>query len=237
MLKSNYTITQNSKTLTKCTRILRCKTELCPASAKIKDYTDKKKKAKLCFSILNHIENCKYNDILQHQDPFKHPEMLKLLESTHPPTKILKLFTSRTKINITINDKNRKKIANLKQYVHSKSKAEREINNNNCSIFNLEQLKAYARDNCLSSLEIQNINTNTVFVPGYIEEGEHISVVLTTKNLLSNYLKQSKIHGKFWCVDGTYRLNKIEYPSIVLGTIDNNRKLHFSKFPFYNFFV
>ena len=61
-------------------------------------------------------------------------------------------------------------------------------------------LKAYARDNCLSSLEIQNINTNTVFVPGYIEEGEHISVVLTTKNLLSNNLKQSKLHGKFLCV-------------------------------------
>jgi len=61
-----------------------------------------------------------------------------------------------------------------------------------------------------------------VMINALIHEN-NLKEVLTTKNLLLNCYKQSLDGGKYWCVDGTYNLKNINYPSLILSTVDNNK--------------
>jgi len=97
------------------------------------------------------------------------------------------------------------------------------------NIFNLYQLQQFIANNTLSLQELNNIEPNTVFVCGNLQSEQDFTAVLTTKNLLLNYVKQGKVQEKFICLDGTYSLNNINYPSLILGTVDSNRSFHLSK--------
>ena len=94
-------------------------------------------------------------------------------------------------------------------------------------IISIQHLKSFINDNLLSSHEIENLDNNSVFACGANKTDENLAVVLTTKNLLNNYIKQSNLGDLFICADGTYRLSNLDYPLLTLGTIDLNRKLQF----------
>jgi len=59
--------------------------------------------------------------------------------------------------------------------------------------------------------------------------------VFTTKALMMDYIKQKEADDGFLCVDGTYCLNKILYPSIITGTVDIRKKFHLDFFNNKNF--
>jgi len=47
-----------------------------------------------------------------------------------------------------------------------------------------------------------------------------------------NYVQQNKYAPKFLCLDGTYKLNDTRYPTIIVGTVDRERKFHLGKYYF-----
>ena len=82
-------------------------------------------------------------------------------------------------------------------------------------------------------VDIQSINvleedSKMVFCPFYFISKEEICILLTSRELLKNILKQ-KIHDPqhlLLCINSTYNLNIQYYPLVVLGTNDKNHKFH-----------
>jgi len=209
-----------------------CKNSKCPAQVLIKEYLIKKKedrkedkKDELFLSTTKHIKNCKYADLNTSINPYNHPYMKVLIGADKNPKQIIKEFRKETKIDLPNNEKTRKKISNLKTY--NKKKKNEDLPHS-AMIFNMDQMQKFINDS-LSERELLNLNNDSVFVANALTHENNLTVVLTTKNLLLNCYKQSLDGEKYWCVDGTYNLNNINYPSLILGTVDNNKKLHISK--------
>jgi len=233
-IKNSFTIRQNCGSKKKYLRFGYCKSVSCNAQVLLKEYLQKIKPARLFESKIQHVPGCKYkNEAPSH---FAHPIMKELIAGDRAPKEVIKEFNSRTKQNLENNDENRKKISNNRSYLKSVKKAEAQTQNVTRSeeIFNIFQLQEFINNNTLSARELQNIEGNTAFVCGSLQTEEEFVAVLTTKNLLQNYVKQGKSREKFLCLDGTYSLNEKRYPSLILGTVDSNRNFHLSIFYSYN---
>ena len=73
---------------------------------------------------------------------------------------------------------------------------------------------------------LKNIADDTVLVAGSKFTENKFYIVLTSKVLLKNYITQGKYAPRFLAIDGTYKLNDLMYPTLVLGTVDVNRRFH-----------
>lgn len=77
---------------------------------------------------------------------------------------------------------------------------------------------------CESNMEVPS-DMDQPFVIGFehSDEGEelHFKVVVTTKRLLEHCAGITHL-----CVDGTYKLNWHEWPFMVIGTVDKDKRLH-----------
>ena len=58
--------------------------------------------------------------------------------------------------------------------------------------------------------------------------GEDFVGLITTKNLLLNIIKQASSAIINISLDGTYKLNKQGFPTIVIGTKDVQKRFHLS---------
>ena len=93
-------------------------------------------------------------------------------------------------------------------------------------------MQSFAKEHTPTQEQLISQDSDKVFVCGAETNEEGVTIVLTTKNLLNNYYKQAISQDSFLCTDGTYRLNNIRYPSLVVGTVDINRKFHLGKFSY-----
>mgnify|MGYP001268922713 CR=1 FL=1 len=227
-IKNSFTIKQNSASKKKYLRFGYCKSVNCNAQVLLKEYLQQIKPAKLFESKIQHVQGCKYKDEVPCL--FAHPVMKELIAGDRAPKEVIKEFNSRTKLNLENNDENRKRISNNRSYLKKIKKAATQNTTYSEEILNIFQLQEFIANNTLSARELQNIEGNTAFVCGSLQTEEEFVAVLTTKNLLQNYVKQGKSREKFLCLDGTYSLNEKRYPSLILGTVDSNRNFHLSNF-------
>jgi len=113
----------------------------------------------------------------------------------------------------------------MKSYGKSKNKTP----NSKTFLINIQQMRNLIADNSLTDGEFLQLNPDSISVVGSDQTEDRFTIILSTKSLLLNCYKQSQSGVKFLALNGTYRLNNIRYPSIILGTVDSNRKLHLSK--------
>ena len=160
-----------------------------------------------------HLENCETTS-----NSLSDPSLLKLAKLPLKPLRILKEYNKNSENKIPETNANRKKISRLK---YNAKKNEAESNN----IYNLEDLKRFVDPKLLKNEEdLLNINYDEPFYLGLDEKNNDFICFATTKNLLLNLKKQSEINFSFLNIDGTYRLNELSYPTIVVGTVDNDRR-------------
>ena len=93
-------------------------------------------------------------------------------------------------------------------------------------ITNIHELKTETMRSTFNAIELQNIAQDTVFVAGSHFAENNFCVCLISKALLKNYITQGKHAPRFLAIDGTYKLNNLMYPTLILGTVDVNRKFH-----------
>jgi len=91
-------------------------------------------------------------------------------------------------------------------------------------VVNIAELKAEVARNTFGTQELSMLSENTVFVAGSYFDDNDFCVVLTSKSLLSKFILQRNHALSFLAVDGTYKLNDVKFPTLVLGTVDLNRK-------------
>ena len=94
---------------------------------------------------------------------------------------------------------------------------------------NINELKIEAQRAIFDAEGLANLTEDTVFVAGSKFIDNKFCVVLTSKTLIKNYIIQGKYAPKFVAIDGTYKLNQLMYPTLILGTVDVNRKFHLGK--------
>ena len=185
----------------------------------------------LLISKVEHLDTCQVKLCSElNKDPFHSIKMVSLIKSNKTPKQVIKEYNKGTGQKLVNNEANRKKISNIR-YAHKESKVEEDEESQ--PIISIQHLKNFINENLLSAEEIEAVDNDSVFVCGADKNDDNLTVVLTTKNLLGNYLKSSKIGELFICVDGTYRLNDLGYPLLTLGTVDLNKKLHISNILFF----
>jgi len=247
-IKGKFTIKQHKSTKTQLSRKAYCTTKGCKASVILIHFKKEEEEeikeengfpnirnkklsedyGELLISKIPHDPSCSVNlSNDKTADLFSTPEMLTLIKSNKPPKQVIKQYNKETRKNLLNNATNRKKISNIR-YTLKESLAKKDEDNIK-PIVSLQHLKNFIQENFLSPEEIQRIDENAIFVCGNFASQESFTTVLTTKSLLRNYIKQSLCADSFFCLDGTYRLNILGHPLLILGTVDLAKKFHISK--------
>jgi len=251
--KKTYTIVQNQKSKIKHLRELICKQKTCPAKAQllkkwIKDENNSKPKESLFQKIQNdeiiemtlylstiqHKEDCPYKknfgEISQKDDLFSNKDFQRLVASKDPPTLVIKTWNEERKKNGLEEIKETpdlKREISIRRYMMKEKKSEEQ--NESIAIENIEELKKEVSKLTFDVKKLPTITSTNLFVAGSQFIDDDFTIILTSKALLDNYVMQGKHAPKFLCIDGTYKLNEIRYPTIIVGTVDKERKFHLGK--------
>jgi len=86
-----------------------------------------------------------------------------LNEAFATPKQIIKALNAKTQNNVNNNDKNRKKISNLRYKLNQSSK-----DSNYKPLFSIQQINTYIEEHTLNQLEIHSLDENVAFVIGSI---------------------------------------------------------------------
>ena len=167
-----------------------------------------------------HKKNCKF-DVQLKEDPFVDSDLLSLIKRSElKPTTVIKKYINIPGKKLENTAKIRQKISSIRSKDKAKSKLPEQM------VYNMNELKSFIEQNSPSHEQFSALGFDRPFVCGQISDTDNITLIMTTKNLLENYYKQSQCSSKFLCLDGTYRLNNLRYPSLILGTVDIERKFH-----------
>jgi len=216
-----FTISQKNTSLVKITRNLKCKTANCPKKGEIILIGKSEDQCELWLNQYPHEKVCE-----EQSDLFKTQKLRKLIQTNLKPNEIIKQFNKDSDRKLPNNEETRKKISKLKYLEKSKAEINHEINN-------LKDLGSwlytkYQHD--ISDGSFDSLNWNQPFVADFEIYEDNFFSFATTKNLIYNFIKQEQTNFNRLCADGTYKLNNLGYPLIVLGTIDLHRKFHLSNF-------
>lgn len=235
-----YTIKQNNPSKLRYERKLECKYLGCPSIAKMITFYDTDETYLWICKSKNHSSQCTYKDKLgnltEEDRIFEDPSFKILVSSTLPPKQVIQTYNKDRKakglFELPILSRITKKISRIRHDLNSK---DNDIPHS--LVVNMNELKAEVQRASFADDELSNIPEDTVFVAGSHFTENKFCVVLTSKTLLKNYLTQGKYAPRFLAVDGTYKLNDLKYPTLVLGTVDVNRKFHLSNFSLFHFLM
>jgi len=231
MIKKVYTIKQNNPSKYKYERKLVCKSISCPSQALLVTY-NQKNMCKLFFSIVDHAEDCKFQDKFgkktEEEKLFEDPLFLSLVNSSLAPTLIIKNYNKEQKrrgnLEIKENEQLKRKISTFKYKLKQKDPIQSQAD----QIWNIEEFKKEISKHIFTNSNLSLLPDDLMFIVGSYFENNNFTVVLTSKNLLRNYVSQATLGPSLFVLDGTYKLNDLQYPTLVLGTIDKNRKFYLS---------
>lgn len=227
-MKQNFSSTSLKKktTNTKITRTLQCKTVGC---AKIGMIVMIGKSSELCE--LHHSQDPHKDECETDIEPFKDLNLRKLFTENITPKQIISRYNQNAAKKLPNNDEMRRKISQLRYVEKQKATLFKGIKN-------LKDLKDWLNERYeanLSHESFQNLGWDEPFIAYFEIYQENFFALVTTKNLIYNLIKQTSRTCTQISADGTYKLNKLGYPTIVLGTVDLHKKFHLSKIDFHYF--
>jgi len=220
-----FTIKQTQTSQKNIVRKLICKNEECKVKAKIIQIGSSDLEAELHINRYTHLNSC-----CKSENVFASPEFMLLLKGKLKPSEIIIEFNKISDKKITNSLENRRKISQLKYSSHNKDP----INSNICNAKELQEwLESHHQLNIVDE-SFNSLNWNEPFISSYEIYEDNFYSFATTKNLIYNIVKTDVSNITPIVIDGTYKLNNLGYPTIVLGTVDLQRKFHLSKFVFFN---
>lgn len=231
-----FTVKQNNSSKLKYERKLYCKERDCPAQARVITFHD------ICYTYLwlsriIHLPSCTYKDKfgIQHKEElvFQDPVFHALVCSTLPPKNVISTYNNeRQKRNLSPLKESTELTRKISQIRHKYTKKDQEEAGANL-IVNVDELKKEAQRTSFNDEQIGQLSRNTCFVAGSYFDGDNFAVVLTSKMLLENSFNQGNCYPRLLAVDGTYKLNNVKFPTLVIGTTDINRKFHLGTMLFF----
>lgn len=78
----------------------------------------------------------------------------------------------------------------------------------------------------LTESNLDSLEYNDPFVTTFEECDSNFFAFFSTKNLLGNLKKQASNDFSYISMDGTFKLNNLSYPTIVIGTVDKEKMFH-----------
>ena len=125
-----------------------------------------------------------------------------------------------------------KKVSQLKYAVKVRDELDLDMRN-------LNDLKAWLNQHHQANVNndsFASLDWNEPFVADLQVYEDNFVAFSTTKNLVYNIVKQQNMDLGFICADGTYKLNNLSYPTIVVGAVDLFRRFHLGNY-FYLIFI
>ena len=234
-----YIIKQNNPSQLKYERHLVCKKKECVSTAKLITFYDTEE-SYLWICTKEHIENCPFKDQLgnlsEEEKIFEDQKLKILISSTLPPKQVIQVYNKNRKAEGLSELPNVNRVAKkISRYRFGLNLKEKDIQEPTL-IVNINELKGEVHRNTFSAEDVKNLSDDTVFVAGSQFIDNKFCIVLTSKILLNRYMIQRKFSPGFLAMDGTYRLNELRYPTLVLGTVDVHRKFHLGNFFFFFIF-
>ena len=113
------------------------------------------------------------------------------------------------------------------KYIISKKKKEENLGVTNTN--DLQQWVSTLHVN-VESDSFKSLSWDSPFVPDFEIKDENFVIMIITKSLLQNLLKQANSDSSLLSIDATYNLNQPGYPTIVVGKIDLHRKFHLGNY-------
>jgi len=222
--KTMFNITQKQTLKSKIERTIKCKSQGCQVEGKIILLGKSEQVCELHLNQYSQKRECEQQTNLFHTS-----EMKMLLQGNLKPNELIVNFNKNSEQKLPNDEATRRKISQLKYFEKQKSNINEEINN-------VKDLKAWLearfKDNIVED-SFQSLSWDEPFVSDFEIKGADFYSFLTTKNLIYNIVKQNLSNVTHICVDGTYKLNNLGYPTIVIGTLDLHRKFHLSNILFY----
>ena len=221
-IKANLTIKQKQDNITGTTRTLICKTKDCQVKGKLLLIGRSDQHCELWLNKHHHLPDCN-NSI----DPFSSQTFQEVLKIGGKPIKMIEKFNKiieekgeGTKINNSVEV--RRKISQMKYTSKIKNENDLDMKNiNDLKDWLNQHYQANANDESFLSLD-----WNEPFVANFRIYQDNFVAFCTTKNLVYNIVKQQSMDTAFICADGTYKLNNLGYPTLIVGTVDLQRRFH-----------
>jgi len=215
IIKQKYTIKTKLNKKDYIERFAFCKTKGCKAKAQLRQYASK---TELYYNNKPHLQICEQN-----QNIFYHEKVQEYLEQGMKPKDVISKFNKLGIAKIEVNKDNCRKLSQLKYALNSKKKEEMPIVTNPIELESWLEQKFYFHSN---DGTFESLPWDAPFVVNYKIENQKFLALISTKNCLLNFIKQSACDNSLLCLDGTYKHNVEGFPTIVIGTCDLHKHFH-----------